>query len=77
MLAVQRDRREADRYPDAITPRARGGIIADENSGAITNSGVMRASTRMKPARSFAARVVDELSHQPASVGIDVYRAVV
>ncbi len=41
--------------PTAMMPRTRGGMICEENSGAITNSGVTRASTRKKPASSLPA----------------------
>src|SRR5579875_54792 len=39
--------------PTATIPRTCAGMIAEENSGASTNSGVTRASTSTKPARSL------------------------
>ncbi len=58
--------------PTAITALTRGGIIREENSGAIRNSGVTRASTRMKPASSLPASFAEQLVHEPTIVGMAV-----
>ncbi len=74
----------------AITTRTRGGTIVEENGGAIRNSGVSRASTRMKPASSLPASLLsarvsgasvdrgcERRVHGPTSDGIEVYRPAV
>ena len=62
-----------------MMPRTRTGIDLLENSGARTNSGEIRASTRKKPTTLLLAELGDELLErhlrQPMRVGIDVHRS--
>ena len=81
MLAVGGDRREADRERDGDDRRERArGCIFEENSGASTNSGLIRASTRKNAGDlGAAAELADQLTerqlaHPPTSCGIDMYR---
>ena len=56
----------------AMTPRALAGTMADENSGASTNSGDTRASTRKKRHDLLLAELGDEVleAHPPTRAGI-------
>ena len=60
------DRREPERERDRDDARARAGIIFDENSGASTNSGPTRASTRKKPVTLAPRDLRDELVERRA-----------
>ncbi len=54
----------------AATPRARSGIIFDENSGATTNSGPTRASTRKKRDDVLLADRLEQAVHCPTRPGM-------
>ena len=58
--------------PTAIMPFTAGGIIREEKIGASRNSGVTRASTRMKPPSWLPASWLEERAHEPTIVGIAV-----
>ena len=60
-----------------MMPFTRGGIIAEENRGAMRNRGVI-ARKHQDEARELAGRqFAEQLVHEPTIVGIAVYRAAV
>src|SRR5919205_528944 len=59
--------------PTAMTVRTRAGIILLENSGAIRNSGEMRASTRKKPASCCSPKCCRSRSAKAKAASADAH----